>query len=143
MWRNRREDSDHPDHEDKYAWFRLHLKLAPESWTGCAADRVACDAKHFDEFSNTGPGADVYANGKLILPEGPHPDDTFNYQQISRLYKLNIPTIETSLTLAIRTLYVPFGLKGYTNFFYNRTFRLGNPEDLERDTRTVVGANAV
>ncbi len=23
------ESSDHPDREDKYAWFRLHLKLSP------------------------------------------------------------------------------------------------------------------
>jgi hypothetical protein len=81
---------------------------------------------------NAGPGADVYANGKPILPDGPHPTDSFKYQQISRLYNLNIPASETSLTLAIRTLYIPFGLKGYTNFFYNRTLRLGNPEDLDK-----------
>ena len=59
-------------------------------------------------ITNGGPGADVFANGKLILPEGPHPSDTFKYQQISRFYNLNIPASETSLTLAVRTLYIPF-----------------------------------
>ena len=83
-------------------------------------------------LTNTGPGADVFANGKLILPEGPHPDVTYEYQQISRLYKLNIPPNETSLTLAVRTLYIHFGLSAYTNFFYNRTFQLGSPEDLQQ-----------
>ncbi len=126
------EDSNHPDHEDKYAWFRLHLKLAPNHAPEALLIELPVTQSN-SMFSNTGPGADVYANGKLILPEGPHPDETFNYQQISRLYKLNIPTSDTSLTLAIRTLYVPFGLKGYTNFFYNRTFQIGNPADLERE----------
>ena len=32
----------------------------------------------------------------------------------------------------VRTIYIPFGLTAYTNFFANRTLRLGNPEDLER-----------
>ncbi|WP_348261273.1 PP2C family protein-serine/threonine phosphatase [Telmatobacter sp. DSM 110680] len=127
------EDSDRPDHEDKYAWFRLHLKLAPNHGPVALLIELPVSQSTPLNNSSSGPGADVYANGKLILPEGPHPDETFNYQQISRLYKLNISTSETSLTLAIRTLYVPFGLKGYTNFFYNRTLRLGNPEDLDRE----------
>lgn len=126
------EDSDRPDHEDKYAWFRLHLKLAPDHGPIALLIELPVTPTTPLNNGNTGPGADVYANGKLVLPEGPHPDETFNYQQISRLYNLKIPASETSLTLAIRTLYVPFGLKGYTNFFYNRTFRLGNPEDLGR-----------
>ncbi len=126
------EDSDRPDHQDKYAWFRLHLNLAPNHGPVALLIELPVTQSSSMNISNTGPGADVYANGKMILPEGPHPDETFNYQQISRLYKLNIPASETSLTLAIRTLYIPFGMKGYTNFFYNRTFRLGNPEDLER-----------
>jgi sigma-B regulation protein RsbU (phosphoserine phosphatase) len=127
------EDSVHPDHEDKYAWFRLHIKLAPNHGPDALLIELPVSQSNSMNIGNTGPGADVFANGKLILPEGPHPDETFNYQQISRLYKLNIPASEDSLTLAIRTLYVPFGLKGYTNFFYNRTFLIGNPQDLEKD----------
>jgi phosphoserine phosphatase RsbU/P len=124
--------SDHPDREDKYAWFRLHLKLAPNHGPLALLIELPVTQSASMNFTNAGPGADVYANGKLILPEGPHPSDSFKYQQISRLYNLNIPASETSLTLAVRTLYIPFGLTGYTNFFYNRTFRLGNPEDLDR-----------
>jgi phosphoserine phosphatase RsbU/P len=127
------EDSVHPDHEDKYAWFRLHIKLAPNHGPDALLIELPVTQSNSMNIGNTGPGADVFANGKLILPEGPHPDETFNYQQISRLYKLNIPASEDSLTLAIRTLYVPFGLKGYTNFFYNRTFLIGNPQDLEKE----------
>ena len=124
--------SDHPDRDDKYAWFRLHLKLAPNHGPLALLIELPVTQSASMNFLNAGPGADVYANGKLILPEGPHASDNFDYQQISRLYKLNIPDSETSLTLAVRTLYIPFGLKGYTNFFYNRTFRLGNPEDLDK-----------
>ncbi|HMG85646.1 MAG TPA: PP2C family protein-serine/threonine phosphatase [Terracidiphilus sp.] len=123
---------DHPDREDKYAWFRLHLKLEPNHGPLALLIELPVTQSASMNFTNAGPGADVYANGKLILPEGPHPGDSFKYQQISRLYNLDIPASETSLTLAVRTLYIPFGLTGYTNFFYNRTFRLGNREDLDR-----------
>ena len=110
MWPNREMTPIHPDHEDKYAWFRLHLKLAPNHAPEALLIELPVTQSTL-EVRNTGPGADVYANGKLILPEGPHPDETFNYQQISRLYNLNIPASDTSLTLAIRTLYIPFGLR--------------------------------
>jgi hypothetical protein len=124
--------SDRPDRDDKYAWFRMNLKLAPNHGPIALLIELPVTQSASMNFTNAGPGADVYANGKLILPEGPHPGDSFKYQQISRLYDLNIPASETSLTLAIRTLYIPFGLKGYTNFFYNRTFSLGDREDLDR-----------
>lgn len=120
----------HTDKEDRYAWFRLHIKLAAGHGPIGLLVELPVTQSTAPNLSNTGPGADVFANGKLILPEGPHPEDSFKYQQISRLYKLNIQPTETSLTLAVRTLYIPFGLTGYTNFFYNRTFRLGNPEEL-------------
>jgi sigma-B regulation protein RsbU (phosphoserine phosphatase) len=126
-------DHSHSDREDTYAWFRLHVKLAPNHGPiALLIELPVTQSASLMNFMNAGPGADVYANGKPILPEGPHPTDSFNYQQISRLYNLNIPASETSLTLGIRTLYIPFGLKGYTNFFYNRTLRLGNPEDLDK-----------
>lgn len=121
-----------PGKDDKYAWFRLHLKLAPNHGPiGLLVELPVSQSASWN-MTNTGPGADIFANGKLILPEGPHPGETFKYQQISRIYNLNVPADQTTLTLAVRTLYIPFGLSGYTNFFFNRTFRLGNPDDLER-----------
>ncbi|MGA9584811.1 MAG: PP2C family protein-serine/threonine phosphatase [Terracidiphilus sp.] len=122
---------DHPEHESKFAWFRLHLKLAPDHGPLALLVELPVTQSSPLNISNTGPGTDVYANGKLVLPDGPHPDDTGNYQQISRLYELNIPSSETSITLAVRTLYIPFGLAGYTNFFFHRTFELGTPDELK------------
>jgi hypothetical protein len=75
---------------------------------------------------------DVFANGKLVNPEGPHGDLPQHYQSISRLYDLNLPPSETSLTLVARTPYIPFGYSSYTGFFSNRHLRLGNREDLDR-----------
>jgi Stage II sporulation protein E (SpoIIE) len=125
------DNSEHLDHEDKYAWFRLHVKLAPNHGPLALLVELPVTQNTPGNLTNTGPGTDVYANGKLVLPDGPHPDDTGNYQQISRIYELNIPPSETSVTLAVRTLYIPFGLTGYTNFFFNRTFELGSPNDLK------------
>ena len=127
------DDSAHSDHEDKYAWFRLHLKLSSNHGPIALLIELPVTQSTAPNLANTGPGADVFANGKLILPEGPHPGETFKFQQISRLYNLDIPANETSLTLAVRTLYISTGLSGYTNFFYNRTFDLGNPMDLNRE----------
>ena len=53
----------------------------------------------------------MFANGKLVHPEGPHGDAPQHYQQISRIYDLNLSPDETSLTLVIRTIYIPFGLQ--------------------------------
>ena len=126
------EDIDRPGHGDLYAWFRLHIKLAPNHGPVGLLIELPVTQSTSMNLTNTGPGADVFANGKLILPEGPHADTTYEYQQVSRLYKLNIPPDQTSLTLAVRTLYIHFGLTAYTNFFYNRTFELGSPEDLQQ-----------
>lgn len=126
------DDNDHPGHEDRYAWFRLHIRLAENHGPLALLVELPVTQSTSMNITNTGPGADVFANGKLILPEGPHPDSTFEYQQISRIYKLDVPADQTSLVLAIRTLYIPYGLSAYTNFFYNRTFKLGSPEDLQQ-----------
>ena len=126
------EETDRPGHEDMYAWFRLHIKLAPNHGPIALLIELPVTQSTAPNLSNTGPGADVFANGRLILPEGPHPDTTFQYQQISRLYNLNIPAGETSLTLAIRVLYIHFGLTAYTNYFYNRKVELGSPAELQQ-----------
>ena len=130
-------DSNDPDpdfkaHDDKYAWFRLHIRLAQNHGPVALLIELPVTQSAGVNLSTTGPAPEVFANGKLVLPGGPHPDDQSEYQQISRLYTLDIPANETSLVLAVRTWYVPFGLKGYTNFFDRRTFRLGSPEDLRQ-----------
>jgi hypothetical protein len=76
---------------------------------------------------------EIFANGHHIQPEGEHPDDPEMYEPISRIYNLNLPPSETSLTLVVRTIYVPFGLAAYTNFFTNRAFRMGYSDDLSRE----------
>jgi hypothetical protein len=79
----------------------------------------------------TNINADVFVNGKLVAPEGPHGDMTGRYQQISRIYNLNLAPDATEVTLAVRTLFVPFGPWAYTDFFAHRKFILGRHNDLE------------
>ena len=115
-----------------YAWFRLHIKLAPHHGDLALLLELPVSPNTSMAIGSTGPGVDVFANGRQIEPQGPHGDDPDHYQQISRIYKLNLAPQETSLTLAVRTNYVPFGLGAYTSFFANRSFLLGNAEDLNR-----------
>jgi hypothetical protein len=127
--------SERPD-RDKFAWFRLHLRFAPNHGPVALLLRVPVTqsaSMNILSFSALGLGGEVFANGKLILPDGPHPDSTYEYEQISRVYNLNVPPSETSLILAIRTDYSPFGMKGYTNFFYNRSFLLDSPAGLDKE----------
>lgn len=116
----------------RFAWFRLHLKLAPNHGPVSLLVELPVSQTTSLGIGSTGPGMDIFANGKLINPEGPHGDAPQHYQPISRLYDLNLAPDETSLTLVARTPYVPFGYSSYTTFFSNRHLRLGNREDLDR-----------
>jgi len=118
------------DHR-RYAWFRMHLQLAPNHGPVALLIEMPVSQSTTLGVNQTGPGVDVFANGQLVKPEGPHGDAPQHYQQITRLYNLNVPASETSLTLVVRTLYIPFGYGTYTNFFAERTLRLGEPSDLE------------
>ena len=121
------------DHHRPFVWFRIHVKLAPNH--GPVALLIEMPVSHNTSVTmGSGPGqdVDVYANGRLVQPEGPHGDDASHYISISRIYDLAIPSGETSLTLAVRTLLIPTGWGGYTHFFGIRTLRLGNPADLNR-----------
>jgi hypothetical protein len=118
-------------HQHMFAWFRLHIKLAPNHGPLALLIELPVSQNASIPLAMEGPGVDVYANGKLIQPEGPHGDSPQRYQQISRIYNLNLAPNDTSLTLVVRTLYVPFGIGSYNSFFSKRSLRLGNQDDLE------------
>ena len=125
------DDASHPKgHQRPFVWFRLHLKLAANH-----GPLVLLIELPPSENTSTGPemlSAEVFANGRRIRPEGPNGDAPERYQQISRIYDLKLDPAETSLTLAVRTAYFPFGYGAYTSFFANRKFRLGHREEMER-----------
>ncbi len=122
-----------PDHGQRYAWFRLHVKLAANHGPIALLIEVPVTQSTSLGVGATGPGAEVFANGKEIQPEGPHSSDPQRYQLISRIYDLNIDPSVTSLTLAVRTIYIPFGHGSYTTFFAGRNLMLGGRDDLERE----------
>ena len=127
---SRNQDSqDHGPRKHGFAWFRLHLLLPAHHAPLVLLVRVPVSRNTQVSFSD-GLGMELYANGNLVLPEGlngPTPD---TYQQTSRIYPLNLPGDATSLTLAIRIPYKPFGIDAYTGFFAHRTFFLGSGSDL-------------
>lgn len=115
----------------RYAWFRIHIKLAQNHGPVALYIELPVSQNTSMAISSGGPGVDVYANGKPIPPNGPHGDNPQHYQQISRIFDLNVPASETSLVLVVRTLYIPFGPSSYTSLFANRKLRLGHREDLD------------
>ena len=117
-------------HMRPYVWFRAHIQLAPNHGPVSLLIQLPVSYSATVSVSNEGPGVDVYANGKEIRPEGPGGDDANHYELISRVYNLNVPDSVTSLTLVLRTIYIPFGFGAYTSFFANRTLYLGHADDL-------------
>ncbi len=117
----------------RYAWFRLHIKLAPNHGPLALLIELPVSTNASFGLGAIGLSPDIYANGTHIQPEGPHGDAPQHYQLISRIYNLNVPANETSLTLAVRVYYKAFGYGAYTTFFANRTLYLGNPGDLARE----------
>jgi hypothetical protein len=118
----------------RYAWFRLHIKLAPDHGPLALLIELPVATNTTISIGGTGTGLspDVYANGVHILAEGPHGDSPQRYQPISRIYNLNVPDNETSLTLVVRINYVAFGIGAYNSYFSNHTLYLGNSADLAR-----------
>jgi hypothetical protein len=125
------DNSDRPKgHQRPFVWFRLHIKLAPNH--GPVALLVELPISQNVQMGASSLGLDVFSNGKQIQPEGPHREAPERFQAITRLYKLDVPPSETSLTLVVRRIYVAFGPGAYTGFFSNHKLRLGNPDDLDR-----------
>ncbi len=118
-------------HDRPFAWFRIHIKLAPNHGPIALLVLLPVSQNASLGVGPTGPGVDVFANGKIVLPEGPHGNAPQHYQQISRIYNFDLSPDETSLTLVIRTIYIPFGFSAYTSFFVNRELYIGNHEDLD------------
>jgi hypothetical protein len=117
-------------HQHPFAWFRLHLRLAPNH--GPIALLIELPPSLATSLSAETLGVDVFADGRRVQPEGPHADAPENYQQISRIYDLNVSPSQTSLILVVRCVFIPVGYGAYTNFFATRKLRLGNREDLDR-----------
>jgi hypothetical protein len=119
-----------PGHHHPFVWYRLHLKLAPNH--GPIALLVELPISQNVQMGSSSLGLDVFANDKQIQPEGPHKEAPERFQAITRIYNLDVPASETSLTLVVRRIYIPFGFGSYTSFFSNHKLRLGNPDDLDR-----------
>jgi phosphoserine phosphatase RsbU/P len=117
----------------RYAWFRLHVQLAPNHQPISLLIEVPVSQNSSFGLTTAGISPDVFANGVQVMPDGPHGSAPQHYQTISRIYRLNIPPSETSLVLAVRALDITFGYGSYTTFFAGRTFELGNSPDLERE----------
>ncbi|MGH9519252.1 MAG: hypothetical protein ACRD2D_06360, partial [Terriglobales bacterium] len=122
-----------PSQNRPWVWFRLHIKLAKDHGPMALLIALPVVQNASMAIGAGGPGVDVFANGKMIEPDGPHGSTAGRYQEISRIYDLGIPAGQTDLTLVVRTLYIPFGLKAYTNFFSNRTLRLGYSAELRNE----------
>ena len=133
------DDSPRPDHGQSdpqrrqhphgrpFAWFRLHVQLPPNHGPIVVLVRVPVSRSTQGSFT---VAMDLFANGKLVTPEGANGSAPEDFSQISRIYPLNLPSDQTDVTLAARIPFVPFGLDAYTSFFAHRTFLLGTRDDL-------------
>ncbi|MFP5235318.1 MAG: PP2C family protein-serine/threonine phosphatase [Acidobacteriota bacterium] len=114
----------------KYVWFRLHVKLPASHGPLALLIELPISVSSTIGVGSSATSLDVFANGRLIQPGGPHGDDPSNYQSISRLYTLNVPSDQTDLVIVLRSIYIPVGTQAYTGFFADRTLHLGAPDDL-------------
>jgi uncharacterized membrane protein (Fun14 family) len=117
-------------HKRPLVWYRLHIQLAPDHGPLALLIELPVTPNSTLNISQT-ESVEVYANGKLLQPEGPHGENPSLYQSISRVYQIDLAPGQTDLTLAISNLYMPMGMGAYTNFFAQRSILLGNRTDLE------------
>ncbi len=123
-------DSTHPHHGRPFAWFRIHVQLPPHHGPLALYVRLPITRNSNVAVGSQSIWMDVYANGQAITPEGPNGARLEQYQQISRIYPIDVPDSVTSLVIAVRMPYFNFGINSYTAFFANRTFVLGQKADL-------------
>jgi Stage II sporulation protein E (SpoIIE) len=127
QWARSRDKND-PQHKP-FVWFRIHVQLPAHHGPLVVLVRVPVSRNAQVSFNGT-VGMDLYADGKLITPNGRIGATTETYQQISRIYPIDIPADATSFVLAARVPYSAFGVDAYTGFFSHRTFFLGERDDL-------------
>jgi hypothetical protein len=117
----------HP-HGRPFAWFRIHIQLPAHHKSLVVLVNVPVSRNAQINISDS-VGMQLYANGKLVDPEGLRASSS-TYQQVSRIYPIDIPADQDSLTLAARIPFSAFGVDAYTSFFSHRTFFLGEASDL-------------
>ncbi len=126
----RRAAAQHRPHGHPFAWFRIHIHLPPSHGKLVLLVKLPVTRSGSGPLGSQSVGMDLFVNGQLVVPEGPNGATPEAYQQISRIYPIDIPDNQTSLTLAARIPFVSFGLDAYTGFFAHRTFFLGDRDDL-------------
>jgi sigma-B regulation protein RsbU (phosphoserine phosphatase) len=129
------EDEDNFKPGARYSWYRIHVSLPPNHGPLSLLMQLPVSQTMGMAAVTSNINADVYVNGKLVTPEGPNGEMTGRYQQISRIYNLNLAPDTNEVTLAVKTLFVPFGPWAYTNFFAHRKFVLGRHDDLEANLK--------
>ncbi len=115
-----------------FAYFRLHVRLEPNHGPVALLIELPVSRSTPLGTATPEPPVNVFANGQQIVPDGPHAAHVEDFQEISRIYELNVPAGQADLTLVLRTFSIPFGYGAYTSFFKDRTLRLGSPSDLGR-----------
>jgi hypothetical protein len=119
----------HHPHGRPFAWFRIHIQVPAHHGPLALLVRVPISRSTQISYNGT-VGMDLYVDGKPVNPEGRIGETPETYQQISRIYSLNIPDSADSFVLAARVPYSAFGTDAYTSFFAHRTFFLGERQDL-------------
>jgi hypothetical protein len=136
-------DQDHPagsptwnpdtphtgNHQRPFVWFRQHIRLKQNH----DPLFLMIELPHSQSGSSSAESIslDVYMNGRLIQPEGPHSDEIERYQQITRIYDLPLAASDSSLSIVLRSPFIPLGYGAYTGFFADHKVRLGNREMMD------------
>ncbi|WP_263360121.1 PP2C family protein-serine/threonine phosphatase [Acidicapsa ligni] len=124
------EARQHPPHGHPFAWFRIHVQLPAHHGPLALLVKLPVTRTSQIAIGSGTVGMDLFADGKLITPEGPNATSPEAYQPISRIYQLDIPSTDDDLVLAVRIPFMSVGMDAYTGFFAHRTFLLGESDDL-------------
>jgi sigma-B regulation protein RsbU (phosphoserine phosphatase) len=128
--RKGQDDAGHPHHGHPSAWFRIHLHLPEHHGPIAVLVRLPITRNSQIAVGSGTVGMDLFADGKLVTPEGPNATASEIYLPISRIYPIDIPSSDQELVLAVRIPFEPVGIDAYTSFFAHRTFLIGESDDL-------------